>query len=251
MATLLRLESIEGETGIVRVALDNPKVNALGSQLLAQAMLTFEGLAANDAIRGVLLEARGSCFSAGLDLKEVASLSRDELTVFLESLDRCLLSVFTFPKPLACAVEGHAIAGGMILACAADHLVLGTRPFRVGLTEVALGVPFPRSAFEIARAALPPRALRAFVLQPELRLQDVAFQLGFGDAIAEQPSAAALEWLRQTAALPQEPFRQAKLAIRENGIDRIRQSTEAERSELVDVILSAETREAMARALGK
>ncbi|MAG57635.1 MAG: enoyl-CoA hydratase [Planctomycetes bacterium] len=251
MSMLVNMETLDAERGIARVVLDSPKVNAMGSQLLAQLAVTFEGLAQNDSVRGILLEGNGSCLSAGLDLKEVVGMDRDRLEQLLIALDRMLVSVFTCPTPIATVMEGHAIAGGMVIALATDHVALRRGDYRVGLTELAVGVPFPRSAYEIVACGLPPRAVRRFVLQPDTLSPEDAYAVGFGDTLGDSPRSTALTWLRQAAALPPAAVAIAKLQIRESAIRRIQEQADAERPRLLDEILSDAGRAAMARALAR
>ena len=72
-----------------------------------------------------------------------------------------MLTVFEHPKPVVAAVNGHALAGGCVLAAACDIRLMsgGT----ISLAELAAGVPFPTVPLEIMRHAVGP-ALDAMVL---------------------------------------------------------------------------------------
>lgn len=243
------MEEIVDAPGLVRVVLDSPKVNAMGSQLLAQLAVGLEGLGANHKVRGVILAAEGNCFSAGLDLKEVVELQGDELVEFVGCLDRVLLAAFAFPKPMATSVRGHAIAGGLVLALATDHCALGAGEYRVGLTELAVGVPFPRSALEVVRSALSSRAMRRLVLRPDTLAVEEAWALGVGDSFTDDPDAAALDWVRQAAQLPVEPFKIAKHQLREASLARWTEHAASDRMRFAQLLQSPSARDAMRAAL--
>src|SRR5437868_3262705 len=104
-----------------------------------------------------LLSLFSSTFCAGLDLSDMyercSSGHRPTVKKFIfETLNRGLTAPLRCTKPVACSLDGHAIAGGIILALTCDYIAMGTRkPFKVGLTEVAVGVPFPRIPLEISR----------------------------------------------------------------------------------------------------
>ena len=49
--------------------------------------------------------------------------------------------IFAFPAPVLAALPGHAIAGGLIVAAAADERLAADGSGTLGLSEVALGVP--------------------------------------------------------------------------------------------------------------
>ena len=73
------------------------------------------------------------------------------LTSFLPELRRVFTRLATFELPLVAAVNGHAIAGGYILAAAADRVIMTEGPGRAGVTEMAVGLPFPAIALELLR----------------------------------------------------------------------------------------------------
>jgi enoyl-CoA hydratase len=98
-----------------------------------------------------------------VDLLQVSAGGADYLRRFLPMLHRMYEAVF-HPKPLVAAINGHAIAGGCVLACCADRRILTRGGGRMGITELLVGVPFPALAFEIVRFAVPGRYLPEFTI---------------------------------------------------------------------------------------
>jgi len=235
--------------GICQITFNRPKVNALNGELLEQLGQAFEAATADDAIRGILLDAVGSCFSAGLDLKAVATMNRETLVSFMQTFDRSVKAVFGCPKPVAAVVHGHAIAGGLVLAATADFCALGTGDYRLGLTELAVGIPFPHLAFEILRDALPHRAMRRLIYQADAIGPEEAFELGVGDVLTDDPAAAAKNWLELVAPRPAETFAFAKRLKRQAAWERLANIDAGERDAMVDAMLSPEVAEALARTL--
>jgi enoyl-CoA hydratase len=225
------------QDGLADVVLDRPKVNAMNLALIRELGQTFEQIAADPSVRGALLRSEGKSFSAGLDLKEVSVLDRAGLIEFLEGFDRSIRAAFSCPKPVAAAVSGHAIAGGLVLALGTDFLALGKGDYRVGLTELAVGVPFPRLAFEIVKSAVPARALRRLVYTAENLPPSEAFELGVGDVLAEDPVAAARGWLDVVSSRPTLAFQVAKRQMRADAWARIDAAGPAEREDFIDGIL--------------
>ena len=89
------------------------------------------------------------------------------------------------PCPVVCAITGHAIAGGMVLALCGDHRVAATE-VRYGLTEVEVGVPYPQAAIGVVRAELPAPAARVLALGNRLvayqrRARSAPGRMGSGD----------------------------------------------------------------------
>src|ERR1700722_9898216 len=87
------------------------------------------------------------------------------------------------PMSLVAALNGHAIAGGCVLACCADRRIMAQGSGRIGITELLVGVPFPALAFEIVRFAVPARYLPEFTFGAATYDTDAALQRGCVDAV--------------------------------------------------------------------
>lgn len=241
---------LEVRDGIAEIVLARPKVNAMSHGFLEAMDDAFTRVGNDDAIRGALVRSDGKCFSAGLDLLELASLDRKTLRTFLVDFDRAFMRAFNCPKPVAMAVEGHAIAGGAVLALCADYLVLrGSDDYKIGLTELAVGVPFPDSALRIVEAALPPRGLRQLVYTAGLFDPDTAFRLGVGDALVEHPVAEARAWLDMASDRPLSTFRLVKAKLRAHANARVSETGSQDRERVVDALLRDDVRAALTTAL--
>jgi enoyl-CoA hydratase len=219
--------------GLAEVVLDRPKVNAMSSEMLLAIERTFAELSANDQVAAVLLRAEGRSFSAGLDLIEVAGLADDAKVKFIDTMERAFVAAFRLQKPMAAAVQGHAIAGGLVLALCADFLAFASGDYKVGLTELAVGVPLPRSAWEIVELALAPRALRQLVFGAGTHPPGEVFALGVGDALVADPVQTARSWLEQASARPAATFRHVKALHRQRSWARIEHSELGERQRML------------------
>ena len=91
----------------------------------------------------------GKCFSAGVDLRAIVDGGAEYTDRFITSLSAAFLAVFDHPAPVVAAVNGHAIAGGCVFAIAADVRLMSAGT--IGITELAVGVPFPIAAPEMCR----------------------------------------------------------------------------------------------------
>jgi enoyl-CoA hydratase len=163
--------------GVTVLKLVRPPVNALDLRLLDE--LT----AAMRAVEGpVVISGSGSCFSAGVDLRAILDGGREYTEAFLPSLITAFRAVFDHPGPVVAAVNGHAIAGGCVIAMAADARFMsgGT----IGISEIAVGVPFPTVAIEICRYAMGRTATLA-ALGAESVPPDVAAARGWVDEVVE------------------------------------------------------------------
>ena len=133
--------------------LDGPGKNALGSEMMS--FLVREAAAAGGG--PWLLTGAGDSFSAGLDLREVASLDAAGMTAFLTLLEEMVATLWSYAGPTAAAVNGHAIAGGCVVAACCDHRVGAPGRGRIGLNEVAIGLRFPPNAWHVVTQRIPVR----------------------------------------------------------------------------------------------
>jgi enoyl-CoA hydratase len=136
--------------GVAMLTIRHGKVNALDTAL-CQALCGALDQAAADRAQAVVLTGTGTVFSAGVDLHRVIAGRETYLTSFLPELRRVFTRLATFELPVVAAVNGHAIAGGYILAAAADWILMAEGPGRAGVTELLVGVPFPAIALELLR----------------------------------------------------------------------------------------------------
>src|SRR5258706_12026120 len=172
MITLGRVDSI----AVLTMA--HGKANAMDIALMREMRRLMVEVIPSDA-RAIVITANGPIFSAGVDLMELAQGGRPYLEEFLPELSGALRLVFTTDKPVVAAVNGHAIAGGCILACACDYRLMARGSGRIGVPELRVGVPFPMVPAEITRHALgTARAQRAMLVGTVVDA-DRAVQEGF------------------------------------------------------------------------
>jgi enoyl-CoA hydratase len=166
---------LETADGVTIVRFDNAPVNALDLDLLEVIIGSMHSVAGPVVITGA-----GRAFSAGVDLRALADGGTDYAGRFVAALSEAFLAIYDHPAPVVAAINGHAIAGGCVLAMCADVRLMsgGT----IGLTELAVGVPFPVAALEICRDAMGISAARA-ALQAKTIDADTALARGWIDAV--------------------------------------------------------------------
>jgi enoyl-CoA hydratase len=133
------------------------------------------------SVTAVIITGSGSSFSAGVDLFRLIKDGPEYARRFIPVLDEFLRAALTFPKPLVAAINGHAIAGGCILAAACDHRIMMEGNGRIGIPELAVGVPFPALPLQIMAARLADAALRDLVFSGRTVQIDEAKTLGLID----------------------------------------------------------------------
>ena len=147
--------------GVAVLTMRHGKVNALDTALCQALCDALDQVA--DRAQAVVLTGTGTVFSAGVDLHRVVAGREAYLASFLPELRRVFTHLATFELPLVAAVNGHAIAGGYILAAAADWILMAEGPGRAGVTELLVGVRFPAIALELLRMRTGDAAARPLI----------------------------------------------------------------------------------------
>ena len=142
---------VQERDGVTVVALCSGKVNAMDVEMLTGLADCLADLQAAGP-GPVVLTGEGHVFSAGVDLRRVLDGGSAYVDRLMPALSAAFLAVFRFPAPTVAAVNGAAVAGGCVLACACDHRVAAAGA-PIGATELSVGVPFPAAALEVMRYA--------------------------------------------------------------------------------------------------
>ena len=197
------------------------KVNALDAELLERLSTELEQVERSPA-RALVLTGGGRSFSAGVDLWRVLDGGEPYLKRFVPLLRQTLTQLFAFPRPVVAAINGHAIAGGCVLACACDYRIMAAGTARLGVPELHVGVPFPSIAFEIVTSVAPTGLLSRLIYLGELFDPQEAEQSRLVDEIvaADELLARACEVADHLAAIPPETYRVTKRQLREPALER-------------------------------
>ena len=209
-----------GPIAVLRMA--HGKANALDAELLEALDRALHGIE-EARPEAVVLTGTGSIFSAGVDLFRVLDGGASYLASFLPVLARAVRRLFAFPRPVVAAVNGHAIAGGCILACACDLKVMAEGEGRIGVPELRVGVPFPVAPLEVLRFAVPPQHLQKLAYAGRTYGAAEALEWGLVDELAspDRLLERALEAAGQLAAIPPGSFELTKAQLRRPALDRI------------------------------
>ena len=196
---------------VATLTMAHGKANAMDLEFCADFTARLEECRAPD-VSALVITGQGRIFSAGVDLLRVVDGGADYVRAFLPALGGMFDALFSFEKPVVAAINGHAIAGGCILACAADRRFIA-HTATIGVPELLVGVPFPAVAQGLADAAVEPVALPR-------RAQST------GEALATIPAAA---------------FTTMKRQLREPTLQRIRDAAPRVNPAVVDAWENPET----------
>jgi len=206
--------SIDTGNPVAVLRLEHGKVNAMDLPL-CEALTQQLVLLATHPCRAMVIAGTGNSFSAGVDLVQLAQGGADYVSRFLPVMDAFFYALLTFPKPVVAAVNGHALAGGCIIAACCDHIVMAEGTGRVGVTELAVGVPYPMLPLEIVRARLSARDARDLIYSARTVLPAEALALGLVDETtpAAELMPRAMEAATRLMQIPAVSFALTKRAF--------------------------------------
>jgi enoyl-CoA hydratase len=186
--------------------------------------------------RAAVIAGHDRFFSAGLALPKLIDLPRDEMRVFMRRFSRAMTRVLACEKPIVAAVNGHAIAGGCVLALMCDWRICVDEGAKIGLSEAQLGIGLPAIVVEPLRAAVPPASLVPLALEGRLCSPAEARELGLVHELApaaELPARAEAK-ARALAAPPAMALAQIKRSLRAPILDAIARVEDAETERWLD-----------------
>lgn len=201
-----------GSVLVTRV--DDGKANALTHEIIGGVKEAAEHAKAE--AKALVLIGRPGKFSAGFDLSVMTS-SAEAARDLLGAGALMALDLLELPIPVLFGVTGHALAMGGILLTAADYRVGADGPFKLGLNEVAIGMPVPRFAVELCRDRLSPAWFTRSVQCAEILDPTAAMEAGYLDELAkpEDVESRVIEIAGQMAGLLHSgPFAQTRVSCR-------------------------------------
>ena len=166
-----------------------------------------------------------------------------------ETLSRGLTAPLYCSKPVACSLDGHTIAGGLMIALACDHITIGTRkPFRMGITGPIVGIPYPLKPLKLAQHQLEPQLAYRLLVDAQL-FSSADFPIRCDRS--ETPDDSARKWLTMITERPLQGFQITKKKWWSALVALDQQDNQAERDEYFRAVTSSECLQAMEKALKK
>ena len=220
------------EERILIATFDHGKYNSLSLEMLRHLRELTERVNRDEEIKGLILTGEGKAFSSGFHLPMFLDFTDLSQAVdFFEESDNILIDLFTCTKPVISAMNGAAMAGGLILAMATDFRIITDHPkIQVGMNEIKLGLGLSVVQTEIMRFGLDSEKLFRQILffgercgVTEARAMGIVDDLATGDLL-EKSAAVISAWMDN----PGGAFSLLKLSQRKAAADRMRQRLKEE-----------------------
>ena len=224
---------LEAHDAVAALRLNNGVTNAISPELL-------DGL--SDAVKRIKREFKGlvlaggeKFFCIGLDLPGLLPLGRTEMVEFYSKFMQVVLDLYTLPMPTACAVGGHATAGGTIFALSCDFRFASSGRKMIGLNEVKIGVPVPYLADIILRQVVGDRCATEMMFSGEFVEPEKAQEIGLIDAVFSplDLEEKAVAKIAELTGLPP----QGLTLVKKNRTQAVRSQYEAARNTEADLFL--------------
>lgn len=222
--------TLEGKTAVI--AMDDGKANALSTAMIDGVMAALARAEAEAS--AIVLTGRHERFCAGFDLRVMMS-GPAQAVELLKAGSKLLLALYRTPLPLVVAATGHSLAGGALVVLTGDFRIGAAGDFKIGLNEVAIGLPVPVLAMELARDRLSRRQLHHATLGARIYDPESALAAGYLDAVV--PAGELADRARAEAtrlgAYGRMPYRATKERLRGATIALIEGSLETDLAALL------------------
>ena len=235
---------LETSDGIATVFLARGKVNALNGEVVAELRGRLEELEGDSSVRAVVLTGRGRFFSFGFDVPGLLSFPKEEFAAYVADFVGLYTYMFLYPKPLVAALNGHAIAGGCMLALACDGRVMAVGKAKIALNEITFGSTIFAGSTEMLRFWVGSAAATKILYSGAMFPAEEALRLGLVDEI--QPEAAVLDLARQVASdlasRSASAFASIKSLLRRPAVEEVKRREQESIREFLEIWYSPATR---------
>jgi len=236
---------ITRKDGVAVLSLHRGKVNAFNDSVVKEFRTILDGLARDDSVGALVLTGHGKFFSFGFDVPELYLLPRDEFSSFLRAFTGLYTSIYTYPKAVIAAINGHAIAGGCMVAIACDQRFMAETGGKIAINEITFGSTVFAGSTEILRACVGHRNAETVMMSGAMFDPDEALAIGLVDAVVpdEDLLPLAIEEAATAASMHAAAFQSMRGLLRGRIAERILSHEDDSIREFVEIWYSPSTRE--------
>jgi len=197
---------IHKDQGIATLTLCRGKVNALNEELVTRLGAAFRELDSAPEVRAVILTGQGAFFSFGFDVPGFLDYQPRDFIRYLTRFTGLYRQMFTLSKPLIAAINGHAVAGGCMLATACDERMMVPGKARISLNEITFGASLLAGSLEMLKYWVGPATAQRIAYDGAMYSAEEAAKMGLvdevvdGDELTARSRARALELAEKAPA---------------------------------------------------
>jgi Delta3-Delta2-enoyl-CoA isomerase len=235
--------TVTNDKQIATVTLSRGKVNALNEAMVEEIHDCFRAIETDDTVRAVILTGQGKFFTFGFDIPGFLSYSKESFSGYLRKFSGLYTYMFTFPKPIIAALNGHTIAGGCMLAVACDYRLMVTGKARISLNEINFGSSVFAGSVAMLKYCVGDRNAQEILYSGKMYAAEEAAMLGLANRVTseEDLGAEALRVAQDLAGKDGAAFRSVKSLLRTAIAKEMTRTEEASLREFVDIWYSEST----------
>ncbi|MFZ5979421.1 MAG: enoyl-CoA hydratase/isomerase family protein [Candidatus Zixiibacteriota bacterium] len=229
--------------GIASLTLARGKVNAMNRELLDELRENLEQLATDPVVKAIILTGQGKFFSFGFDIPEFLGRPREDFVLFLKKFTSLYAYLYLYPKAVIAAVNGHAVAGGCMLATACDYRLMVTGRARISLNEVSFGATVFAGSIALLRRCVGDRSAEKMLLTGAMFSAEEALEMTLVDRVVAEAALAdeALAAAQAYAANYNAAFIEVKKLLREKDLTQFGEPEEKSIETFLKIWYSDET----------
>nr|XP_006821322.1 PREDICTED: enoyl-CoA delta isomerase 1, mitochondrial-like [Saccoglossus kowalevskii] len=181
---LVQVEQDDSDNEIVVLKMNVKPVNACTAEFNNAMTKLIKDLDADEQSKGLILTSTlPNVFSAGLQLTALHGKSYDEIKEYFSTFQTMAHTLFTSRLATVAAINGHAIAGGCVIALCCEYRVMAEGKFHNGLNEVIVGIPMPAWVSAYTVYALGTNTAEKVILSGKKHTPREALQVGLVDQV--------------------------------------------------------------------
>lgn len=194
--------SVTHENGASVVHFEKPPLNLLDIDTMNALIAAHKEADQHPETRVIITKSDvPGIFCNGLNPKMVISTPAQERVHIFNAIGRLLHELLFLSKPHIAALNGPAMAGGAILAIAADFRYMNAQHGRFCFAEAKVGLPVPKSVLGVIQLFCKPAAVREIALLGKNMDPAYALEAGMVDGLADNDEALEDMVAVQTARL--------------------------------------------------
>lgn len=215
------------EDNIIIATFENGKYNTITTETLLQIRDLVKRVTEDDALKGIVFTGNGRTYCSGFDLPTFLGFKElKDAVAFFDLAEPVFMEVFMCPKPVIAAINGSAMAGGLIISMAADHRIAKNHPkIQIGMTEIKIGLGLTVVQSALMRYGLDSeKRFRTVMYGGERYSPEASLALGIVDELASEeellPRAKQIvtSWINN----PARAFRLLKYNLRKPVYDQMK-----------------------------
>lgn len=235
--------------GVLELLLDLNENNLLSLEAFRTIEATLKRWAQNPSVKVLVLgSAREQFFSNGLDPRNFYQRPPSEIREFVQASVNAMQAIFYFPVPVICAMPGHCLAAGGVMALCADYRYMRQRGGRIGYPEANIGLNFPGLASRRLRELVGERHARDLLYEAKLLRPADAVAIGLVDAVfaaktLDEFYAQVRKVADRLARAPRVSLKGIKDGLRRDYADSVYETSIFDVNELVKTVLTPTAQE--------